>query len=320
VPQTWSLGIGVRPPTSTLPVPESLTYAGSPITDSLFDRIADPLNLDLTNQEGDHKMTSDNDEPTGTKSMVKVVYFDEQSASDYLDITAGGSTSSTSEEIKERASDLHAKVETKLSARLSWLPFIGASGEAGTGFDYKSVGQSILSQTLSNTILTDYLAEIVDDDRIRRLNGYVVTAPEGSMAAAKMYTPYMVIAKTEEFGVDLARLDEALERAKGYYELLATNENDPNDRCVLRFNFRAFRNNYGLSDLGRMRLAYHAILVGETTEKGLTMDGEMAGGETATGTQAPTALDLIDGPPVARKTAVDKLDVYDVVLAGVERG
>jgi hypothetical protein len=267
-------------------------------------------------------MTSDNDDAASTKSMVKVIYFDEQSASDYLDITAGGSTSSTSEEIKQRASDLHAKVETKLSARLSWLPFVGASGEVGSGVDYKRVGQSILSQTLSNTILTDYLVEIVDDDRIRRLNGYVVTAPEGSMAAAKMYTPYMVIAKTEEFGVDLARLDEALERAKGYYELLATSENDPTDRCVLRFNIRAFRNNYGLSDLGRMRLVYHAILVGETTEKSLTIDGEMGGGGATTGNQTPTALELVDGPAAAAapKTALDKLDVYDVVLAGVEHG
>lgn len=265
-------------------------------------------------------MTSHNDDAANTKSMVKVVYFDEQSASDYLDITAGGSTSSTSEEIKERASDLHAKVETKVSARLSWLPFVGVSGEVGNGVDYKSVGQSILSQTLSNTILTDYLAEIVNDDRIRRLNDYVVTAPADSMAAAKMYTPYMVIAKTEELSIDLARLDEALERAKGYYELLATSENDPTDRCVLRFNIRAFRNNYGLSDLGRMRLVYHAVLVGETTEKGLTMAGEMADGEAFVGDQAPTALELVDGPVAAPKTAVDKLDVYDVVLAGVERG
>jgi hypothetical protein len=252
--------------------------------------------------------------------MVKVIYFDEQSASDYLDITAGGSSSSTAEEIKERASDVHAKVENKLSARLSWLPFIGASSEIAGGFDYKSVGQSLLSQTLSNTILTDYLAEIVDDDRIRRLDKYVVTAPEGSMAATKMYTPYMVIAKTDEYGVDLARLDEALERAKGYYELLATNEADFTDRCVLRFNIRAFRNNYGLSDLGRMRLVYHAVLVGETTETALTLAGEMASAESKQVEQAPTALELVDGHTAVPSEAPKKLDVYDVVLAGVEHG
>lgn len=255
-----------------------------------------------------------------TRSIVKVVYFDEQSASDYLDITAGGSASSTSEEIKERASDLHAKVETKLSARLSWLPFVGASGEVGSGFDYQSIGQSLLSKTLSNTILTDYLAEIRSDARVRRLNNYVVTAPVGSMAAAKMYTPYMIIAKTEELGIDLARLDEALERAKGYYELLAISESDPADRCVLRFNITAFRNNYGLSDLGRMRLTFHAILVGETTESGLTMDGEMSGTGPAPSVRVPTALELVDGPPVASNSAAENLDVYDVVLAGVEHG
>jgi hypothetical protein len=34
-------------------------------------------------------------------SMIKVVYFDEESASDYLDISAGGKAMSTSEQVKE---------------------------------------------------------------------------------------------------------------------------------------------------------------------------------------------------------------------------
>lgn len=266
-------------------------------------------------------MASDSDSPVSAKLMVKVVYFDEQSASDYLDIAAGGSSASTSEQIRDRTADVHGRVETKLSARLSWLPFLGAAGEVGSGVDLRNVGQSILSKTLSNTILTDYLAEIADDDRIRRLQGYVVTAPEGSMAAAKMYTPYMVIAKTEELGIDLARLDEALERAKGYYELLARSEGTSGEPCVLRFNIRAFRNNYGLSDLGRMRLVFHAILVGETTEASLTMDAEMkAGGEREVAPPPPSALELVDGGRAASAMAAAKLAVYDVVLAGVEHG
>ena len=80
------------------------------------------------------------------------------------------------------------------------------------------------------------------------------------MAYMKMYTPYMVIARTEELGVDLARLDEALAGAKGYYELVGEDGNG--GTRILRFNIKAFRNNYGLTDLGRMRLIYHGILVG----------------------------------------------------------
>ncbi|MFP3490190.1 hypothetical protein R0K20_21580 [Staphylococcus sp. SIMBA_130] len=36
-------------------------------------------------------------------SMIKVIYFDEETASDYLDISAGGKTASTSEQVQERS-------------------------------------------------------------------------------------------------------------------------------------------------------------------------------------------------------------------------
>jgi hypothetical protein len=78
-------------------------------------------------------------------SLIKIVYFDEQSASDYLDMSAGGKVASTSEDVRKRATDLHAQVETKLAAKLSWLPFLGASAETGAGMGTSSAGQSILS-------------------------------------------------------------------------------------------------------------------------------------------------------------------------------
>lgn len=148
-------------------------------------------------------------------TLIKIVYFDEQSASDYLDMSAGGKVASTSEDVRNRTTDLHAQVETKLAAKLSWLPFLGASAETAAGMGASSSGQSILSKTLSNTILTDYLGRVRGDVRVRRLENLRLTAAQGSMAFMKMYTPYMVIAKTEDMGLDLARLDEALERAKG---------------------------------------------------------------------------------------------------------
>ncbi|MBS2966882.1 hypothetical protein KGA66_27865 [Actinocrinis puniceicyclus] len=243
--------------------------------------------------------------------MIKIVYFDEESASDYLDITAGGKAATTSEQVRERTKDMHARVETSVAAKLSWLPFIGVSAEAGAGVDVASAGRSILSKTLSNTILTDYLTQVEGDDRVKRLSGLRVTAPQGSMAFVKMYTPYMIIAKTEEFGVDLARLDEALEGAKGYYELVGEQAAN-GSKCVLRFNIKAFRNNYGLADLSRMRLVFHGIVVGQTTESGLGMQAEMS---HDTGPEPVTALDLLDGPVAPDKTL---LDVYDVLLAGVE--
>lgn len=257
-----------------------------------------------------------NEDGTGSseKGILKVVYFDEQTASDYLDISAGGSASSTSEHVRTRANDVHGEVETKVAAKLSWLPFMGASAEAAAGMSASSVGQSILSKTLSNTILTDYLAQSDDDERVRRLRNFHVSAPKDSMAYMKMYTPYMLIARTEEHGIDLARMDEAFEKAKGYYELLAeTAGADDGEKCVLRFNIRAFRNNYGLADLGRMSLVYHAIRVGVTTESGLSFTAEMS--EEDAQPRPITVQEAIDDLQPEQEP---QLDVYDVIFAGVE--
>jgi hypothetical protein len=244
-------------------------------------------------------------------SMIKIVYFDEQSASDYLDINAGGKAAATSEDVRKRATEMASKAEAKVTAKYGWLPFLGASAEVGGNIGASRTGEKILSKTLSNTILTDYMEQASDDTRIATLRDLRVTAPPDSMAYAKMYTPFMIIAKTEDFGVDLARLDEAFEKAKGYYELVGSDSENAR-RVVLRFNIAAFRNNYGLADLARMTLAYQGILVGRTAEAQLSMSAEMSGEGDA---RPPTALEVVDGTTLSDNPM---LDVYDVILAGVE--
>ncbi len=70
------------------------------------------------------------DREQSSPSMIKIVYFDEESVSDYLDISAGGKEALTSEQVRERSRELHGNVETKMIAKFSWLPFLGASAEA----------------------------------------------------------------------------------------------------------------------------------------------------------------------------------------------
>lgn len=246
-----------------------------------------------------------------TTRMTKVVYFDEESASDYLDISAGGKETANTENIKERAKTAHTEVETKLMAKLSWLPFLGGSAEAGGGVGLSAAGRSILSKTLSNTILTDYLEKSREDASIRQLRDLRVTASSESMAFLKMYAPYFIALKTEDAVIDLARLDEALAGAKGYYELIG--ESKATDaRYVLRFNIRAFRNNYGLTDLSRMDLVFHGVRVGSASEGGLSMQAEI---EQVSGAESLSAKDILDGTSTAQDSL---LEVYDVVLAGVE--
>jgi hypothetical protein len=124
----------------------------------------------------------------------------------------------------------------------------------------------------------------------------------------------MTIAKTEDSGVDLAKLDEAFEKAKGYYELVGSNGEDE-AQVVLRFNISAFRNNYGLTDLARMTLIYHGVHVGHVAEGQLSMSAEMSSG---TNTSKPlTAAEVLDRP-TAPDTPALVLKIYDVILAGVE--
>lgn len=261
--------------------------------------------------------------------LMKVVYFDEESASDLLDMTAGGKTNTESSHVQERANEAHAKMVASLTAKLSWLPFVGVSGEVGAGAGASHASQSILSKTLSNTILTDYLRDFEDDAHVHRLDGLDVRAVLNSMAWMKMYTPYLSVMRDSEAPIDPTKLDDALARAKGYYELVGSKSGA--DVCVLRFNINAFRNNYGLIDLARMDLIFHAIKVGRTTLANLSMAAEMG----TSVIEIPKSVDELldgdgdgdgddDGDGSAAGDAMSSgdvqatLDVYDVILAGVQ--
>ncbi|MCS4484013.1 DUF6414 family protein [Gleimia sp. 6138-11-ORH1] len=247
----------------------------------------------------------------GNLSLIKIVYFDEESASDLLDIVAGGKEASLRESSKERVNEVAADADARAATKFNWLPFFGGSVEAGAAASVSAVGRSILNKTLSNTILTDYLRKCCDLNGIEKLTGLTVTAPLDSAAFMKMFTPYLAILKINELPLNLAELDSALMSAKGYYELIGQDKNGK--KRILRFNIQAFRNNYGLVDLGRMHLVFHGIRVGKGSESSLTMEAEMKPNTAS----RVTALEVVDGIPTEESTF---LDVYDIVLAGVEYG
>lgn len=118
--------------------------------------------------------------------------------------------------------------------------------------------------------------------------------------------------KIDELPVNLAELASALTSAKGYYELLGLS--DDSTKRIRRFNIQAFRNNNGLVDRGRMRLVFHGIRVGKASESSQMMQAEMAPGAEPV---PVTGLDVVEGVSPKPSTL---LDVYDVILAGVEYG
>jgi hypothetical protein len=244
------------------------------------------------------------------KPLIKIVYFDEESASDFLDISAGGKAVFTREKIRERSTNTYTKFGLMGTSEFN----VGVSGDIGAGFNASSLGKTIINKRVSNTILTDYFYKILKDKktRIKKLENLYVTAPKNSMAYMKMYTPYMLLLNIDDIPINLEKLDEVLTKAIGYYELVGKSKKSNEPNCVLRFNINAFRNNYGLIDLVRMNLVFYGVQVGEISEHDLSMKVEVS--KDIPSEDPLTVLDIEDG----KQEDNSQLKVYDVVLAGVE--
>ncbi|WP_198947141.1 MULTISPECIES: DUF6414 family protein [unclassified Corynebacterium] len=248
-------------------------------------------------------------EPPG-QPFVKVVYFDEDSASDFLDMRLGGQVYKEETNIAERNNEAAARAAAEAGAKFKWLNFFSFGVDASAEGELGRSKRSLLSKTLSNTILTDYLRETKNPKGITVLNGYSVTPAPESLTHVKMFSPYINLIKDEGLPLDFSRMDEVLASAKGYYEMIASR--DDGEKCVLRFNLEAFRNNYGLPDLPRMNLEYHGIRVGTTAEDSLDAESEL---DPNTSKPKHTPSSILDGPK-AQKT--NTLNVYDVLFAGVK--
>ena len=245
--------------------------------------------------------------------MIKVVYFDDQSATDYLYIYDGGAKIQTSDMVKAKSKDIANKTSLGLAAKLSWLPFLNINGETeiDATFGYKS--NSLIKTTLSNTVLTDFLDKIKGDEvRILKFSGYLVRAYKNSIAYLIMFTPYLTMTKSdiESNGIvfDVSKMDGAFKNGKGYYEMVATKGKE---LCVFRFNIEAFRNNYGIADLTKMNLTYYGIEVGEIEDISLLdISNEFNEGKVTTVT---SAFDIEE-----QSNETKSVKVYDIMLAGVE--
>ncbi|NLD18814.1 MAG: hypothetical protein GX663_01005 [Clostridiales bacterium] len=242
--------------------------------------------------------------------MIKVVYFDELSATDYLNIYNGGEEVQQKEKIKENTKALAEKANINLFAKMNWI-FAGGSVSGNIDADFAQKNDSIFKTTLSNTVLTDYLEKAKLDERIEKIENVFVRPPKNSIAFFKMFTPFLVMTKAEieieeGFCLDVSKLDDAFKNGKKYYEMIAENSKK---QCVLRFNIGAFRNNYGIADISKMDLKYFAVKVGTTEEYLLDIGKEFSMEEKV----ISSAFEIIDGNDVG-----NHLDVFDVVLAGVE--
>lgn len=261
--------------------------------------------------------------------MLKVVYFDEGSATDLIYITQGGEVSKTIEQNKKHAFNFLSNFKARMKAMLNLLPFVGGGFEGKFEIETGYYKDNIMKRAVSNTILTDYLS--MPKGNIYVFEDQYVYPYEMSIAHIKMIAPYLIMTEgkirigrnNEDFSLNISKLDEAIKSAKGYFELLAS---DGNHEFILRFNIDGFRNNYRIHDLVQMKLEYHAVKVGTFSKEDLAMKDDFFSHSKNKKT--------IDGGKIAEKCINKKnhtnkelpifneneaeLSVYDVILAGVK--
>ena len=224
--------------------------------------------------------------------ICKIVYFDEDSVTDYVQIVAGGTLEKTTELLnssdlsEEQKADVSAKggIGGVFKALLGWEA--SASGEVSAGLALNR--NKMVKNIVKNTILTDFL-HIIDENEnksaskttrgaIKKFEGYVISAEKDSLSYMVMVSPYLSMLRSGssipagDFNIAIDKLENALKNAKGYYEFVGTKGKS---KVILRFNINSFKNGYTISDLLKMNLSIYAIKVGRTTIDMLNVSKEL---------------------------------------------
>ncbi len=276
------------------------------------------------------KQNSEHSKKSGVLS--KIIYFDEGSVTDFLQIEAGGHLTQTTELLNDTSKSADVNVEGKASFGVNKL-FRSILGlNANIGVEAKLAGQTkaneIAHQLLQNTILTDFYEWVSNDKSqvISCFTDYSIRVIKESLGYYIMLSPYMSMLQSKngirinnmpDTTLAIDKIDNSLRAAKGYYELIGVDQNN-SKRVVFRFNLEAFKNNYKITDLTKMDLVIYAIKVGQTTADKLDIQSELD-----IPVIAPRSFENPSYDDIAQeeqeKIDVDnsKLDIYDVLLAGV---
>lgn len=199
--------------------------------------------------------------------LCKIVYFDEESVTDYIQIVEGGKLEKTTELLNETNDRGNGNISGKGSIG------IGGVLKALVGFEVKTSVEAQLETSFNtnqmvknivkNTILTDFIdlidgISIEETEKIRRngaihkFTGYKIYAPKESMSYVALISPYLSMLKggtnipAGDFNIAIDKLDNTIKNAKGYYEFVGTYKDK---KVIFRFNIKSFKNNYKAADL-----------------------------------------------------------------------
>lgn len=244
-------------------------------------------------------------------SFLKIIYFDEEAATDLLCIRNKGKLIN---EIKNSSSSKNSEAlaaDASVGAKLINFFFRSRINIEAKG-DLTRKAEKLVNQIVTNDVLSDYLEIAETDKQIKKFYNALVAPYPKSLTYIKLMTPYMVMSDGKldagELRFDISAMDDALSRGKGYYEMVLKSDGVTK---ILRLNLTSFKNSYSLADLPKMNLTYHAVKVGQTDIEQLDVDNEFKIEQEKVD---PIALaneqQVTDG-------RVNAADVYDVLFAGV---
>ncbi len=251
--------------------------------------------------------------------MIKIVYFDEPSATDYIIIKDGGAKITSAEQLDEASASAQNNTRLTVGGSFSWWPFTKIDAENTTDIGLEGVKKALTKNIITNVLLTDFLKKAQNDNKyIQEFKNLKLYTYKTSFAFLGMFMPYLKIIKESEFPeelpFDITKLAEALQEGKKYYELVGEEEcGQEVKKYILRFNIDAFRNNYSISDIQKMNLKYYAIKVGEAHEESLNIEEEFKSVY-----EEENISSLLDREIINNNNET-LLPVYDVILAGVSQ-
>lgn len=269
----------------------------------------------------------------------KIIYFDETSAVDLLQIRQKGKLTRTEETIRSLSgkigadADLNANLDAdggmnKLARNFTGISagihsIIGANGSLN--------GNKIAKTVIENSLLYDFL-EAAESKRGTQLldieEGYSLSIPKDSMTYFATIAPLTEMMEghqqldTPDITMAVSKMNSGIRSSKGYYEVIGDKSFSNRriniaDQKVFRFNINAFKNNYRIQDLPKMELVLYAIRVGTTRLSQLNFETEfnLENQQSEIGFSGFANQNGSNSKLDSKEEKI--LEVFDVVLAGV---
>lgn len=267
-----------------------------------------------------------------SKSLLcKIVYFDEESVTDYIQIMLGGKLEKTTELFEQGGEQGEAGLKAKAGigvggvfrALIGMDASIAVDSSLQTAFNTQEMAKNIIK----NTILTDFIDIInetedanIESHSILPFREYSISIHKDSLTYIALISPYLTMLKggpgiaAGEFNISVDKLENTMKSAKGYYEFVGKKDDET---VIFRFNIKSFKNNYKVTDLLRMDITLYAIKVGKSSLNKLNFNSELDIDPTTMVRDNPS-YDGDTGNDDITEDLDKELDVYDVLLAGVE--